>query len=135
MSFRRSDPVIPQGVSLPGGFEDEEEVDFIDMVTGVWSVEASLPVLRENWHGIEVALVAETSDSEALKPRNLAEAKRCPDWPLWEQAICDISKIWWKLQAFISTCQHLQLSQFTLAKCKLQAHITPYRLTSLRYRL
>ena len=28
VSSRRSDLVIPQGVLLPGGFEDEEEVNF-----------------------------------------------------------------------------------------------------------
>jgi hypothetical protein len=36
---------------------------------------------------MKTAVVAETSNSEALKPRNLVEAKRRPDWPLWEQAI------------------------------------------------
>ena len=34
--------VIPQGVSLSGSFEDEEEVN---LVMGVWLVEASLPAL------------------------------------------------------------------------------------------
>ena len=34
-----------------------------------------------------------------------------------------------------SACKRPQSSQATLAKRKLQAHITPYRLTSLRYRL
>ncbi len=52
-----------------------------------WSVEGGLPTLREDWVGVEVALVAETADSEALEPHNLAEAKRRPDWPLWEQVI------------------------------------------------
>ena len=43
-------------------------------------------------------------NTEALKPRNLAEAKHCPNWPLWEQAIseelttlCKAST--WKLEA------------------------------------
>ena len=35
----------------------------------------------------EYALVAEISEAEALEPRTLAEAKRRPDWPLWEKAI------------------------------------------------
>jgi hypothetical protein len=35
----------------------------------------------------EYAFAAETSDAEALEPRNLAEARKRPDWPLWEKAI------------------------------------------------
>jgi len=31
----------------------------------------------------EYALAAEMSETEALEPRNLAEAKSRPDWPLW----------------------------------------------------
>ncbi len=88
-STRRSDPVIPRGISVPGSFDEGEEVEAVDMVAGAWSVEAGLPALRESWVGFEVALAAETTDSEALEPHNLAEAKRQPDWPLWEQAICE----------------------------------------------
>jgi Reverse transcriptase (RNA-dependent DNA polymerase)/Integrase core domain/GAG-pre-integrase domain len=35
----------------------------------------------------EYAFATETSNAEALEPRNLAEAQRRPDWPLWEKAI------------------------------------------------
>jgi len=35
----------------------------------------------------EYALAAEISETEALEPRNLAKAKKRPDWPLWEKAI------------------------------------------------
>ncbi|PPQ91584.1 hypothetical protein CVT25_012512 [Psilocybe cyanescens] len=35
----------------------------------------------------EYALAAEISEAEALEPRSLAEAKKHPDWPLWEKAI------------------------------------------------
>lgn len=35
----------------------------------------------------EHALAAEMSDTEALEPCNLTEAKSQPDWPLWEKAI------------------------------------------------
>jgi hypothetical protein len=44
-------------------------------------------MLCENWLRFEFALVAETSNSEALEPRNLIEAKCRPDWSLWEHAI------------------------------------------------
>ena len=76
--------MIPRGVTLPGGFGDDES---INVVTDAWSVEAGLPALRESWPRLEVALAAEIADTEALEPRNLAEAKCRPDWPLWEQAI------------------------------------------------
>ena len=35
----------------------------------------------------EYALAAEMSETEALEPRNLAEAKSRPDWSLWEKSI------------------------------------------------
>ena len=35
----------------------------------------------------EYALAAEISEAEALEPRTLAKARRCPDWPLWKKAI------------------------------------------------
>ena len=78
-STRLSDLAIPRGVTLPGGFED---VDSVDVATGAWTVEAGLLALREDWIGFEVALAAEIADAEALEPRNLAEAKCRPDWPL-----------------------------------------------------
>src|SRR6266404_5346884 len=82
-SSRPSDPVLPRGVTVPGGFDEgDEEAEMV-----AWTVEAGLPTLRENWLGLKMALVAETADSEALEPRTLGEAKRRPDWPLWEQAI------------------------------------------------
>jgi hypothetical protein len=86
-STRHADPVVPRGVTIPSGFEEAEEADFVNELAGTWSVEAGLPMLRENWLGFEFALVAETSNSEVLEPRNLVEAKRRPDWSLWEHAI------------------------------------------------
>ena len=52
-----------------------DEADLINEVAGAWLVEAGLPILRENWLRLEVALVVDTADSKALEPRNLAEAK------------------------------------------------------------
>jgi hypothetical protein len=64
-----------------------EEVPDNDDVGGAWSVLDGETVLLEDFEGFEEALLAETSDMEALEPRMLAEAKRRPDWPLWEKAI------------------------------------------------
>jgi len=72
-------------VSVPSSFGEDEET--ADVAAEAWSVKAGLPTLRESWLGLEVALAAKIADSEALEPRNLAEAKCRPDWPLWEQAI------------------------------------------------
>jgi hypothetical protein len=38
-------------------------------------------------HRLEHVFTAETADAEAIELRTLAEAKRRPDWPLWEKAI------------------------------------------------
>ena len=36
---------------------------------------------------MESAMMAQTSEMEALEPPSLAVAKRSPDWPAWEKAI------------------------------------------------
>jgi hypothetical protein len=76
-STRSSDPALPRGVSVPGGFDvgKGEESETVDAMAGAWLVEARLPALCESFLGLEVALVAETTDVEALKPQNLTEAK------------------------------------------------------------
>ena len=37
----------------------------------------------------EMAMLTETVEAEALEPASLAEAKRHPDWPDWEQALAE----------------------------------------------
>jgi hypothetical protein len=77
-----TDPTTAQSLKLPGSFaEDPEEAG------GVWSVEDGMPTLLEDFEGLEYAFAAETADAEALEPRSLDEAKRRPEWPLWEKAI------------------------------------------------
>ncbi|THH04628.1 hypothetical protein EW146_g10132 [Bondarzewia mesenterica] len=44
-------------------------------------------VLDEEDEGWEYVLIAEMSEAEGLELRMLAEVKRRPDWPLWEQVI------------------------------------------------
>jgi hypothetical protein len=36
---------------------------------------------------VEYTLAAEISDTEAIELRSLAEAKRHPNWPFWQEAI------------------------------------------------
>jgi hypothetical protein len=47
------------------------------------------PVLLEEFEGLVNVFMAETTDSEALEPCTLAEAKHHPDWLKWEQAILE----------------------------------------------
>ncbi len=54
---------------------------------GAWAILDGETVLLEDFLGFEEALLAETSDVEVLEPRMLTEAKRWPDWLLWEKAI------------------------------------------------
>jgi hypothetical protein len=72
---------------MPGLLPCNEEEDDNDSIGGVWSVLDGKMVLLKDFEGFEEALLAETSDVEALEPRMLAEAKHRPDWPLWEKAI------------------------------------------------
>jgi len=62
-------------------------VNSADEAGGAWHVDSGLPSLLEDFDGLEQALVATTSDAEALEPCSLAEVKRRPDWHLWEKAI------------------------------------------------
>ncbi len=70
---------MTRGIQLPTlnankqVFEGEEQSDWM------MSVESS----------DEYALAAEISETVALEPQNLTEAKSWPDWPLWEKAIED----------------------------------------------
>lgn len=56
------------GIQLP----TTEEADVVDWATNTVD---------------EYALAAETTNSEALEPLSLSEAKSRPDWKLWEKAI------------------------------------------------
>jgi hypothetical protein len=75
-SHRPSDPVIPTGVQMPSTAEK-------DILEGEGTADWML--IADEVDGY--VLVAETSEVEAIEPRSLAEAKRRPDWHLWESAI------------------------------------------------
>jgi Reverse transcriptase (RNA-dependent DNA polymerase) len=76
-SHRSSDPVIATRVQMPTATENTLE--------GEGSADWMMMAVESD----EYALVAQTSETEALEPRSLAEAKRHPDWHLWEKAIQD----------------------------------------------
>jgi transposase InsO family protein len=77
-----TDPDTARTLQLPSAFTEHPEE-----AGGVWSVEDGTPTLLEDFEGLEHAFAVETADAEALEPRTLAEAKRRPEWPLWEKAI------------------------------------------------
>jgi len=75
-------PCIAPGLQVPETFmEDPVEAG------GVRTVDDSSPAMHKDFVGMEYIFAAETADTEALEPRTLTEAKRRPDWPLWEKAI------------------------------------------------
>ncbi len=82
-SAHRSDPSIATGLQLPGRFDEE-----VEETGGVWAAKSAFAALEESeW--LEHILTTKTTEAEALEPRTLAEAKRRPDWPLWENAIAE----------------------------------------------
>src|SRR5713226_8162921 len=70
------------GLQIPGLLVKEAEE-----AEGVWTVTDGSPALLEDFDGLEHVFTAETTDTEALEPRSLTEAKQQPDWLLWEKAI------------------------------------------------
>jgi hypothetical protein len=82
MLAQAKDPCFTQGLQLPRSFiEESEEAE------GAWYVADGTPALLDDFKGLKIALVVETSDAKALEPRMLTEAKCHPDWPLWEKAV------------------------------------------------
>jgi len=77
-----SDPVITRDIQAPTVVEE---------LTHVLEGEGQLNWMM--WADFamnlveEYAIAAEIGDAEALEPQTLAEAKRRPDWPLWEKTI------------------------------------------------
>ena len=53
---------------MPGLTPCDEEKDDNDGIGGVWSVLDGETVLLEDFEGFEEALLAETSDAEAIEP-------------------------------------------------------------------
>ncbi|KAH9012972.1 hypothetical protein EDB84DRAFT_915059 [Lactarius hengduanensis] len=68
---------------LNDGFGEE-----VEEAGGAWSTENAFDALEDSdW--LEYVLAAEVAEAEALEPRTLAEDKRRPNWPHWEEAIAE----------------------------------------------
>ena len=79
-----TDPDMP-ALTLEEDAPDDNKVE--DLVGGAWMVMHDVPVLLEDFPGLEYTFTAETTDVEVLEPCMLTEAKHRPDGPLWEKAI------------------------------------------------
>ncbi len=55
--------------------KEVEDHDNIDKVGGAWAVLDGKTMLLKDFKGVEEALLAETSDAEALEPQMLTEEK------------------------------------------------------------
>ena len=78
-----SDPVVTPGIQAPIIIAEEPNRVLEGEGQSDWMMWADFTTNLVE----EYAMAAEIGDAEALEPQTLAEAKRCPDWPLWEKAI------------------------------------------------
>ena len=78
-SARPSDPTVTAGVQVPPIAEEAPAQVLEGDGIADWMMVADFVD--------EYVMVAKMSDFEALEPRSLTEAKRHPDWQLWEKAI------------------------------------------------
>ena len=81
-SMHTSSTQSTTGTEMPGTLEET-----VKEAGGAWAVVNSMPELLEDFEGLEYVFAAETTDSEALEPRTLAEARCRPDWLLCEKTI------------------------------------------------
>jgi len=80
-----SDPLIPRGVQLPTPPEAVEEA----VLEGEGVAEQLMAILEAEDDTAELAVALDefTAEAEVLEPTSLADAKRHPDWPRWEEGI------------------------------------------------
>lgn len=88
-SMRNIPPQIESDPPMPALEEVDDDEEEGEEAGGAWIVVDGTSALLEDFTGLEHTFMAETADSEALEPRSLTEAKRRPDWSLWEKAIDD----------------------------------------------
>jgi hypothetical protein len=87
-SIRTASPLSTPASKMPAPHV-EDEVEEAEEAGGAWAVVDGETALLEEFEGLVNVFLAETTDSEALEPRTLAEAKRRPDWLQWEKAILE----------------------------------------------
>jgi hypothetical protein len=80
-----------EGVTSLDPYLDVPEafVEDLEESGGAWAIKDGSPALLEDFDAMEFVFMAETADVEALEPRMLAEARKRPKWPQWEQAILE----------------------------------------------
>ena len=78
-----SDPVVTHGIQAPTVIVEEPThvLEGESQLNWMMWADFAMNLVKE------YAMAAEIRDAKALEPRTLAEAKCCPDWPLWEKAI------------------------------------------------
>jgi hypothetical protein len=82
-SARPSDPTVARGVQLPPPLPPVVEQPLNEVFEGEGQAEW---LMTANF-AEEYAMLAQISETEAIEPQTLTEAKRRPDWLLWEAAI------------------------------------------------
>ena len=90
----RGQPAVPCGVQLPTEITDSVPLPDLTNPPDVDNVAAAyLTTIIEDSDDVlcainlAMAMEGATAESEALEPRSLAEAHRCPDWLQWEASI------------------------------------------------
>jgi len=73
--LKTNQPVLPWGMTVPEA--TIKEVDNKNL-NGQGELVEEIP---------SVAMAAKMAEAHGLEPRNLAEAKRGPDWPRWQEAM------------------------------------------------
>jgi hypothetical protein len=77
---------IPRGIQLPSTLPDEADDPAIEGENAAALLSAILED-GDDTAELSLALADFTSEAEALEPTSLADARRHPDWPQWEQGI------------------------------------------------
>ena len=88
-SNRRQDPKLARGIQTPTIAAPIAEEHVVPEGEGI--SDQMMSALDDELMDLdeEMAMLTETAEAEALEPASLAEAKRHPDWPDWEQALAE----------------------------------------------
>ncbi|KAF8186508.1 hypothetical protein K438DRAFT_1765280 [Mycena galopus ATCC 62051] len=75
---------MPLGIRVPEPVAVEDLLEFQGEAEADWMMAMDCP------EAVEVAMMAVMSESEALEPRSLVEAKWHADWLLWEREVLSV---------------------------------------------